>query len=119
MEETLDLKQKYPKIFQNIHWANYGFPPTWAKLVDNLCNEIQTYCDENRCEQIECEQIKEKFGTLRFYVDSAPLEVYDIIRKYENKSATICQMCGCTDCDVSAVGSWIKYLCNACKIVVK
>ena len=54
----VDLKEKYPKIFANIHRANYGFPKTWTNLVNSLCHEIQKYCDTHECDQVECIQIK-------------------------------------------------------------
>ena len=82
----LDLREKHPKIFEGIHRTNYSFPEKWYHIIDNLCLQIQLYCDTNDCEQIKCEQIKEKFGGLRFYVNYAPDEVQSLIQKAEQQA---------------------------------
>lgn len=110
----VDLKEKYPKIFANIHRANYGFPKTWTNLVNSLCHEIQKYCDTHECDQVECIQIKEKFGSLRFYINQGTAEIYEIIRTHEKLSYEMCQECGCVDCDIVRTKGWISYLCKPC-----
>lgn len=39
-------------------------------------------------------QVKEKFGGLRFYINSASDEVYDIISQAERESYGLCERCG-------------------------
>ena len=39
-------------------------------------------------------QVKEKFGTLRFYINAGTDEHYNYIRFAENLSARICETCG-------------------------
>lgn len=39
-------------------------------------------------------QVKEKFGTLRFYMDYATDEMYKLIEEAEAKSAITCELCG-------------------------
>lgn len=112
---SVNLKEKYPKIFKDIHWANYGFPETWTSLVDQLCQEIQDYCDLNKI-QVKCDQVKEKFGGLRFYVDVYTEGIDSIISKYEKQSTELCQECGCTNCELVRTKGWISYLCNPCAI---
>jgi hypothetical protein len=66
-------------------------------------------------------QVKEKFGTLRFYVDGkVPKNVCNninaIIQKYEGLSAVTCEACGST-VDVEerrSKGGWVSTLCNVC-----
>jgi len=113
---SVNLKEKYPKIFENIHRANYGFPEAWTNLVDNLCLEIQLYCNTHDCDQVQCVQVKEKFGGLRFYVNSATDEVYKMIRRAENRSIELCQECGCSNCELIRTKGWISYLCKPCAI---
>lgn len=64
-------------------------------------------------------QVKEKFGTLRFYVDAydeITEESYKKIRNYiheaEAKSAITCEVCGKPGERRS--GGWIKCLCESC-----
>lgn len=55
-------------------------------------------------------QVKEKFGGLRFYINSAPDEVHKLIREAENKSLEICEVCG--NPGKQRNGGWIKTLCE-------
>jgi hypothetical protein len=69
------LFESYPKIFARRHMSNqytamcYGIqcPDKWYDLIDALCAKIQEYTDQK---DIICEanQVKTKFGGLRFYV---------------------------------------------------
>jgi len=69
------LFKAYPKIFARRHMSKqhtamcYGIqcPDKWYDLIDTLCGRIQSYADQ---QGIVCEanQIKTKFGGLRFYV---------------------------------------------------
>ena len=45
-------------------------------------------------QMITWEQIKEKYGTLRWYDLGAPEKVFEIIRKYEQLSYETCIYCG-------------------------
>jgi hypothetical protein len=70
-----DILEKYPKIFRQkdlsmqqtcMCWGlecNSG----WYPLIDKLCEMLQWDIDNNEYPQIEATQVKEKFGTLRFY----------------------------------------------------
>lgn len=61
--------------------------PGWRALIEPLVELCQK-------ENVAILQIKEKFGTLRFYVGAAPDHVYDAIRDAENESAKTCEQCG-------------------------
>jgi hypothetical protein len=54
--------------------------------------------------------VKEKFGTLRFYLASDTDEMYDEIRKYERKSKEVCEVCG----EPGKLGGkyWLKTTCK-------
>ena len=83
MREELDslLCQKYPKMFVNrnksmqetcMYWG-FECSDGWFDLIDELCSSIQSYIDNNSrapdriIPQVTVDQVKEKFGTLRFY----------------------------------------------------
>lgn len=62
-------------------------------------------------------QIKEKFGLLRFYIGTnsdsdTKNQIYDLIEKAENKSATICEICGKPGTLGNPTGRWIKTRCE-------
>jgi hypothetical protein len=79
-ELTQKLFKKYPKIFPKKNRTHkgslmsYGFEcgDGWYWLIDSLCDIIQRYYDANSkrqgFKQPVAEQVKEKFGALRFYV---------------------------------------------------
>ncbi len=63
--------------------------PGWNQLIADLMTKlIDKGWDRNIA------QVKEKFGQLRFYVDTKTAEQDELIRAAENKSAEICEICG-------------------------
>lgn len=61
----------------------------WLGLIKELIEKsIELGWDKQIC------QVKEKFGGLRFYINSAPPEVHDVITEYENLSYEVCEECG-------------------------
>lgn len=65
--------------------------------------------------QVEAIQVKEKFGTLRFYINHGDDHIYGMIWLAEVMSAGICEMCGTTADVTPSKGGWIKYLCPKCR----
>lgn len=56
------------------------------------------------------EQVKEKFGTLRFYTDRGSPEVHNYISFAEAMTAVTCEECGAPG--ESRNDDWIKVLCD-------
>jgi len=56
-------------------------------------------------------QVKEKFGGLRFYINHGTNEIFDLIHEYENKSYTVCEVCGKAGKCRNDIG-WIRTLCE-------
>ncbi len=123
MNIKLDEKlcKKFPKIFaqrslpMNETAMCWGFEcgDGWYTLINNLCRDIQKHCDEKGF-QTEATQVKEKYGGLRFYVDSADDAIFDMIDKAEAESFKICEDCGTTEFVEVRNGGWIKTLCDDC-----
>lgn len=59
-------------------------------------------------------QVKEKFGTLRYYMDSTTDEIQEIIKDAEVKSELTCEFCGTFENVKLRKGGWVKTLCNEC-----
>ncbi len=77
----------------------------WYGIIKDLIEKsIAAGWDKQIC------QVKEKFGGLRFYINSAPDEVHKLIREAENKSLEICEVCG--NPGQQRNGGWIKTLCE-------
>ena len=59
--------------------------------------------------------MKEKFGTLRFYVDGADSVVYGFIGYTEYLSAHVCEVCGSTEGACTNATGWKTTLCPRCR----
>ena len=106
-----ELMAKYPKIMGKCY-------PTvgdgWLPLLDKLCHFLQFNTDNNnrdgRYPQVVAVQIKEKFGGLRFYVESATSEQYAAIEFAEYLIGSMCEVCGEPGKRIN--GGWIQTLCE-------
>ena len=89
----------------------------WYDLLDELCTKIEEELDRTNDSKNEypfqIDQIKEKFGGLRFYVSGGTDKTYDLINEYEEKSYTICEICGSNGKEYDVRG-WITTLCEKC-----
>lgn len=71
----------------------------WHPLIIELDKKISEIDPD-----YELDQVKEKFGQLRYFITPNPndwrsfKEIEEIIEEYEAKSAQICQICGETNC---------------------
>lgn len=131
MNDGLDklLCEKYPKIFVNRHGDPketlmcWGFEcgDGWFNIIDQLCSNIQHRIDWRQeqkekygrgegCKQVVAIQVKEKFGTLRFYTEGGDEEIYGMIRMAESMSSVTCEECGSPGRQRS--GGWIRTLCD-------
>lgn len=57
-------------------------------------------------------QVKEKYGTLRFYTSLSPERLDPIIRKAEKASEITCEECG--RFGRRRKGGWVRTLCDEC-----
>jgi len=62
------------------------------------------------CPQVVASQVKEKFGTLRFYYNGGDEVVDGIERMAESMSAVTCEDCGAPG--KCRTGGWIRTLCD-------
>jgi hypothetical protein len=119
-----DLEKQYPLCFKHQGCCMLGIEcqTGWNQLLHNLFTKLEGYLAVNPEKFINCEfpfridQIKEKFGTLRFYVSGAASdEMMIAIDDAEVQSAKICEVCSkpAVVC-VSKGGFWLKTLCSEC-----
>jgi len=123
MTDELEKKlyDKYPLIFRQkslsmqetcMCWG-ICVGDGWYDIIDNLCEKIQNYVDETGCEQIEAEQVKEKFGGLRFYINFGNDKVYEYINEAEELAENTCEICGTTE-NIGYTKGWITTCCKNC-----
>jgi len=86
----------------------------WFDLVWKLCIDIENALGRERTKSSKCNfevtQVKEKYGGLRFDGMGGTEETVDLIEKAENKSYTICEICG--QKGELRVGPYIQTLCD-------
>lgn len=125
MNENLQkhLCIKYPKIFGitdiNVSIARFGIEcdDGWFDLIESMCEEIQSdinYKVNNQIPvtQVLVTQIKEKFGTLRFYYEGGDDFADGVVSLAENLSSKICETCG--NKGKTKGSSWLKTTCDIC-----
>mgnify|MGYP001601053117 CR=1 FL=1 len=124
-QNTKALLETYPKIFRQhtlpmtqtaMCWL-FECGDGWYKLLDELCDNIQNHIDKNNLAQVEATQVKEKWGTLRFYTNGSDDYVYDLISSAEEISGKICEICGSKN-NVTLEEDehhWVRTRCNICK----
>lgn len=103
------LKSKYPKILTGGRFRTFELGDGWYELLDEALGKIQARVDESGCQQVVADQIKEKFGTLRFYKSGGDSTCREFITEAEGKSAKTCDTCGKAGGMVR--GSWIRVAC--------
>jgi hypothetical protein len=141
MREELDKKlcEKYPKIFRDRNadmkttamcWG-FSCGDGWYLLIDKLCSSLQWDTDTNKYPQVIALQVKEKFGTLRFYYSfdcsenagkedertsvRRCSEMDGAVQFAESMSSVICMECGNTyGTGVKPYGGWYLSLCDGC-----
>ena len=81
----------------------------WNQLICNLIKDLIAIGWNKKIGQI-----KEKFGTLRFYPGGCTDEQWKLIQEAERKSSTICEYCGSKDAKLYTDG-WHTTECKNCR----
>lgn len=122
------LVEKYPDILQD-----YGGNPKntcmawgiecndgWYRILDELFDYLQGLIDNDYFPQIVADQIKEKYGTLRFYYSlegqttiEKTKEITHLVEFAEYRSSVTCELCGKEG--KLETGSWWSTRCEECE----
>ncbi|MBP3893639.1 MAG: hypothetical protein J6D34_06305 [Atopobiaceae bacterium] len=114
-------------------WRNPGsnwfdeLPEGWGDVIHAYLLQLDMLVRRNRW-YIYVAQVKEKFGTLRFYVDILDAEglpcyadsaedvkrFYELVHEMESETGRVCCHCGTRE-DVRCYGGWIHYACPSCE----
>ena len=103
-EDSIRERFKYMKL------PGFECETGWYNLIEKLCEEI-VLADKNK--KVRVVQIKEKYGSLRYYTNGCSDKIYDIIDKYERLSMETCEVCGKKGkLKVTKGFGWYKTLCE-------
>jgi hypothetical protein len=87
----------------------------WEPLIRDLSAKLEAAIAALPAEDqpnYKASQVKEKFGTLRFYLTMGTDEMFDLVDKAEAVSAVTCE--GCGQPGSQRGGGWIVTNCDSC-----
>ena len=123
------LCSKYPKMMVNrdkpmtettMCWG-FECGDGWFDLIDQLMGSIQNHIDwqnqkEEVVQQVTVDQVKEKFGTLRFYYTGGDDYISGMVSLAESMSGIICEGCGSkARTNWPEPGGWVRTICESCE----
>lgn len=119
IEDT--LAEKYPNINTDDYiWKQLINTPNeydsgWHDIIIELVIKIEEAYRKNYIDisDFKIDQIKEKYGELRFDAISSLQEVYVLISEYEEKADSVCDECGGIGYLCEKNG-WLETLCEKC-----
>lgn len=98
----------------DVTWPYCGFEdlPGWMPLIERLIQDLIALGWDRRVDQV-----KEKFGGLRFYICEGSEEMHERIAVAEAESLKTCESCGAEGRrrGREAGRHWVKTLCDACE----
>lgn len=120
----LRIRNRWTDVAQNYSSTEIDFlPKGWRKAWGlKICKELnQCFKKSNEkdfAKQYRISQIKEKYGSLRWYDNGFPQDIEKecnaIISKYEKLSENTCIMCG-KNAKIINNGGWYEPLCPKCQ----
>lgn len=117
MSKYDELVKLCPNLYRRVKHIECG--EGWYDIIAKLSSELEKwiikYIQNNPDDYNPpmALQVKEKFGTLRFYVSSATEEIHKLISATEIESGKICEFCGVPG-QRDKINYWVKTLCPEC-----
>jgi len=113
-----EMQDYFPTVYPKIFSGKYGgiaVGKGWFDLLNQACRLIQSHLDWKNKDgevvpQVVAEQVKEKFGGLRFYVQGGDDYTQGIIAMAEQMSGLTCEDCGSPG--ETGGNGWISTLCE-------
>ena len=100
----------------NISKYGYQCDKGWYKHINKLIDDI---VEVDRKQEVRIQQIKEKFGSLRFYYmctnDNVKNHVDILIYNCQRELLTICETCGSKKGKQTIIKNRKRILCDKCK----
>lgn len=113
------LRADYAELYRELPGWGFECGDGWHDLLRRLTEKINAEMKTLPVDEREAccvVQVKEKFGTLRYYMHGSTRNMEAMIRVAEGESARTCEDCGAEGTLRS--GSWIRVLCDACEAAI-
>ena len=123
------MEDRFPEMLGHKRYGGFAVGAGWWPIIESLCGQIDAYTKwrnntrtallknnphnhkiPDEVHQVVVQQIKEKFGGLRFYYDGGDDTIYGMVRIAESWADHTCEECGKPG--KSRSGGWIKTLCD-------
>lgn len=84
-------REKYPLTYAKRIRCGFFCPDEWTPAIEDLSEKIESHLKENPnlVEGFSVDQVKEKFGGLRFYVSGSDETIDNLIIEAEREVARI------------------------------
>ncbi len=118
-ENTERLYKEFPILYQKR--VGFSFSDGWFDIIYRLSQKIEEEIMKMKPEEMEetyVRQAKEKFGTLRFYMNNSTQKIEDLILEAEKESEVICEDCGSKEgkLGISKINNfWKRTQCKKCR----
>lgn len=124
-EHQIDGANKYNQMVTQCKAGIYDlFEEENKEITDQVYKEkkLRTIIDSDCIKvpdsipQVTLDQVKEKFGTLRFYYTGGDDYIRGLVSMAESMSGVTCEECGnLASTDYPESGGWINTTCDPCK----
>lgn len=117
-EKSKELIAIYPSLFlQDDDYIECG--DGWFELLKDCITKIKEQIEKEPLElddsfRLYVSQIKEKYGTLRFYLSFSPESLVSIIDEAEKRSEKTCEECGKPG-SMRSCNRWWYVACDECE----
>jgi len=122
------LEKSYPKMYGGMY-GGIAVGKGWWPIIESLSANIQQHIEwvnttrdnllvanpynhtiPDECPQVVVEQVKEKFGGLRFYYQGGDEQIHGMVRMAEAWAGMACEECGAPG--KRRGGGWVRTLCD-------
>src|ERR1019366_712943 len=127
-----EFEEKLKADFSNLYKDLYGDPKKtclargietkdgWFELIYDLSKKLEKIIitfPENERYNYRVNQCKEKFGSLRFYLNKYTNEMTELICGAEQRSCNLCEWCGKSATLKQNSNHWLHTICQTCELL--
>jgi len=107
------FQEEFPVLFGEGQFISLGVGQGWFYILWDLCVALEALARHRVAvghPPLRVVQIKEKFGSLCFYIHGGTDTAYALIEAAEAKSETICEACGRPG-NTHTIRGWYRTVC--------